>query len=126
EVKENDIGPLTQSLMTVGYMLPAAVGAVGAAVFPGVTGGWDVVWASTLVTTPVLERIVDQLGREVREKVSLRWSKTHGERIARQLERQLFAPLVDELEGRIRRLQACEEALEVGAATLAGLTRGEE
>ena len=66
------------------------------------------------------EQIVDRLGKNVRESVALRWAKTHGETIAKQLEARLFAPLVEHLERQSSSLRAAADALGREAAALAG------
>jgi len=91
-------GELRQLGATFAYAVPALAGAMGAMVVPGVTGGADVIFASTLVTTPLLEKFVDLLGADVRDAVAQAWRTSRGETLTRELEAGAFAPLLRALD----------------------------
>ncbi len=99
--KEMPTGPgdeLRQIAATFAYAVPAIAGVVGAVTVPGITGGADVVFASALVTTPLLERFVDLLGANVRDAVAQAWRRSHGQTLARELEVGAFGPLLSRLD----------------------------
>src|SRR6218665_912263 len=92
---------LLQSLATLVYSVPAGA----AAVVTVVTGGFGqdaVIWAGTLLSTPLLERFVDLLGTDVRERVTNRWAESHGDTLARALAERFFAPLLGQLDTQVR------------------------
>ncbi len=91
---------LLQSLATLVYSVPAGA----AAVVTVVTGGLGqdaVIWAGTLLSTPLLERFVDLLGADVRERVTNRWADSHGATLARALESRFFTPLLTRLDAQV-------------------------
>ncbi len=99
--KEMPTGPsdeLRQFAATFAYTVPAIAGILGAAAVPGMTGGADVVFASALVTTPLLERFVDMLGANVRDAVAQAWRRSHGQTLAGELEAGAFGPLLSRLD----------------------------
>ena len=89
---------LRQLGATFAYAVPALAGVVGAVTVPGVTGGADVVFASALVTTPLLERFVDLLGAGLRDAVAQAWRKTHGGTLAATLREGPFSELLGRLD----------------------------
>jgi hypothetical protein len=89
-----------QALATLVYSVPAST-AAAVTVATGGLGPDVVVWAGTLLTTPLMERFVDLLGAHIRENVQRRWSEAHGATLAAALEAELFRPLVAALEQRV-------------------------
>lgn len=94
-------GELRQLAATFAYAVPALVGVVGAVTVPGVTGGADVVFASALVATPLLEKFVDLLGAGVRDAVAQAWQRSHGATLAHELEAGAFGPLLQALDAEV-------------------------
>ncbi|QRK10169.1 50S ribosome-binding GTPase [Archangium violaceum] len=91
---------LLQTLTTLVYSVPSA----GAAVVTVATGGFGhdaVIWAGTLLSTPLLERFVDLLGADIRERVTRKWADAHGTTLAQALERRFFADLLGHLDTRV-------------------------
>lgn len=111
-------GGVTEQLQqlgaTIAYAVPAFVGVIGAVTVPGVTGGADVVFASTLLTTPLLERFVDQLGAGVRLQLAQNWRRSHGATLARQLEETYFSDLLVRLDALVE--EARRTSSELGRA----------
>src|SRR5215470_9199719 len=89
-----------QTLATLVYSVPASAATVVTVVTGGV-GQDAVVWAGTLLTTPLMERFVDLLGTGVRSEVVRTWSDSHGRSLGRALEARLFAPLLARLDGQV-------------------------
>ncbi len=121
---------LRQLGATFAYAVPALAGVVGAVTVPGVTGGADVVFASALVTTPLLERFVDLLGAGLRDAVAQAWRKAHGETLASALREGPFAELLARLDEASfeprRRAAVLRETAGVLDAQLAEATRMDE
>ena len=92
---------LLQTLATLVYSVPAGAAAV-VSVATGGLGQDAVIWAGTLLSTPLLERFVDLLGADVRERVTSRWADSHGATLAQALEARFFAPLLGQLDTRVR------------------------
>ncbi len=118
ELKGGPSEELRQLGATFAYAVPALAGVVGAVTVPGVTGGADVVFASALVTTPLLERFVDLLGAGLRDAVARTWRKTHGETLARALADGLFHPLLSRLDAQVNGHRTRAEVLRRSAASL--------
>jgi hypothetical protein len=91
---------LLQALTTLVYSVPSGA----AAVVTVATGGFGhdaVIWAGTLLSTPLLERFVDLLGADLRERVTRKWADAHGATLAQALERRFFAGLSDHLDAQV-------------------------
>ncbi|MCE9670943.1 50S ribosome-binding GTPase [Myxococcus stipitatus] len=89
---------LLQALTTLVYSVPSGA----AAVVTVATGGFGhdaVVWAGTLLSTPLMERFVDLLGAQVRARVTRKWADAHGATLAHALERRFFADVLRHLDG---------------------------
>lgn len=106
-----------QALTTLVYSVPAGAAAV-VTVATGGLGHDAVIWAGTLLSTPLLERFVDLLGAGVRTRVTQKWADAHGETIAHALETRLFAPLLARLDAESDDWDARARALEQAAARL--------
>jgi hypothetical protein len=99
-----------QALTTLVYSVPSA----GAAVVTVASGGLGhdaVIWAGTLLSTPLLERFVDMLGADVRERVTRRWAEAHGTTLAQALERRFFADLLGHLDAQVTQWKRTASAL---------------
>ncbi|MGA9523872.1 MAG: GTPase [Myxococcaceae bacterium] len=119
--KEMPTGPsdeVRQFAATFAYTVPAIAGMLGAMTVPGVTGGADVVFASALVTTPLLERFVDLLGAGVRDSVAQAWRRSHGQTLARELEVGAFGELLSRLDTLTEDAHRRSEVLRRSAGTL--------
>ncbi|MGZ3457067.1 MAG: hypothetical protein ACXU86_01040, partial [Archangium sp.] len=91
---------LLQSLTTLVYSVPSGA----AAVVTVATGGFGhdaVIWAGTLLSTPLLERFVDLLGADIRERVTRTWAEAHGATLAQALERRFFTDLLGHLDTQV-------------------------
>jgi hypothetical protein len=77
-----------------------------------------VIWAGTLLSTPLLERFVDLLGANIRATVTQRWADAHGATLARALEERLFSQLLGRLDAQAERWERTAAALEAAAAQL--------
>ncbi|WP_205525932.1 GTPase domain-containing protein [Pyxidicoccus trucidator] len=89
---------LLQALTTLVYSVPSGA----AAAVTVATGGFGhdaVVWAGTLLSTPLMERFVDLLGAQVRARVTRQWADAHGATLARALEARFFADVLRHLDG---------------------------
>ena len=91
---------LFQALTTLVYSVPTGAAALVTA-GAGPLGHDAVIWAGTLLSTPLLEKFVDLLGSQIRSNVTLRWSEEHGATLARALERERFAPLLLRLDAEV-------------------------
>jgi hypothetical protein len=91
---------LLQTLATLVYSVPAGAAAL-VTVATGGLGQDAVIWAGTLLSTPLLERFVDLLGADLRERVVHRWADSHGSTLARVLEERLFSTLLDRLDTQV-------------------------
>jgi len=110
-----------QTLATLVYSVPASAATVVTVVTGGV-GQDAVVWAGTLLTTPLMERFVDLLGAGVRSEVVRTWSESHGRSLGRALEARLFAPLLARLDGQVA---AAEETASTFARVAGQLEGGD-
>jgi hypothetical protein len=89
---------LLQTLTTLVYSVPSGA----AAVVTVATGGFGhdaVVWAGTLLSTPLMERFVDLLGAQVRARVTRKWADAHGATLAKALEARFFSGVLAHLDG---------------------------
>ncbi|MCP3139840.1 GTPase domain-containing protein [Pyxidicoccus xibeiensis] len=89
---------LLQALTTLVYSVPSGA----AAAVTVATGGFGhdaVVWAGTLLSTPLMERFVDLLGAQVRARVTRKWADAHGATLARALEGRFFPEVLGHLDG---------------------------
>jgi hypothetical protein len=89
-----------QALTTLVYSVPSGA----AAVVTVATGGFGhdaVVWAGTLLSTPLLERFVDTLGADVRERVTRSWAESHGATLAHALEQRFFTDVLGHLDAQV-------------------------
>ena len=93
-----------QALTTLVYSVPASAAALVTVITGGV-GQDAVVWAGTLLSTPLLERFVDLLGTQVRANVVDRWGEDHGTSLAKALEAQFFSPLLVRLDAQVAALE---------------------
>ena len=93
---------LLQALTTLVYSVPSGA-AAAVTVATGGLGHDAVIWAGTLLSTPLLERFVDLLGADLRERITSTWAEAHGATLALALERRLFAPLLEPLDAQVAR-----------------------
>lgn len=91
---------LMQTLATLVYSVPSGA-AAAVTVATGGLGQDAVIWAGTLLSTPLLERFVDLLGAQLRERVTQRWADTHGAALAQALEKHFFAELLTRLDTQV-------------------------
>jgi hypothetical protein len=99
-----------QTLTTLAYSVPAGA----AAMVTVVSGGFGqdaVIWAGTLLSTPLLERFADQLGERLRETIILKWAQTHGATLAQVLEQRFFAELLSHLDAEVEYWSRAASAL---------------
>jgi hypothetical protein len=106
-----------QTLATLVYSVPAGTAAVVTVVTGGI-GQDAVVWAGTLLTTPLMERFVDVLGSGVRTEVTRAWSESHGASLGRALEQRLFGPLLARLDAEVERTERAASTFADGAVIL--------
>jgi hypothetical protein len=109
---------LLQTLTTLVYSVPSGA-AAAVTVATGGLGHDAVVWAGTLLSTPLMERFVDLLGAQVRARVTRKWADAHGLTLARALEERFFADVLKHLDGRASFWTRTAEQL---AAARAGLS----
>ncbi|MDC0712784.1 50S ribosome-binding GTPase [Stigmatella sp. ncwal1] len=88
---------LIQALTTLVYSVPSGA-AAAATVATGGMGHDAIIWAGTLLSTPLLERFVDLLGADVRARVTQRWADAHGATLAQALEKRFFAEVLIHLD----------------------------
>jgi hypothetical protein len=102
-----------QALTTLVYSVPSGAAAV-VTVATGGVGHDAVIWAGTLLSTPLLEQFVDLLGAGIRARVTQQWADAHGATLARALEerffRELLAHLDTQAEGWMRTAATLEDA----------------
>ncbi|MFP2928537.1 hypothetical protein ACLESO_25755, partial [Pyxidicoccus sp. 3LG] len=77
-----------------------------------------VVWAGTLLSTPLMERFVDLLGAQVRARVTRKWADAHGATLARALEGRFFSEMLGHLDGLADDWTRTAERLEAARAEL--------
>jgi hypothetical protein len=109
---------LLQALTTLVYSVPSGAAAV-VTVATGGVGHDAVIWAGTLLSTPLLERFVDLLGADVRARVTQKWADAHGATLARALEERFFAEVLKHLDAEATGWVRTAEALEESARKLA-------
>lgn len=106
-----------QALTTLVYSVPTGAAAM-VTVATGGVGHDVVVWAGTLLSTPLMERFVDLLGAQIRQRVTRSWSEEHGRTLANAVERTFFAELLTHLDARVEQARARAGALETTAEAL--------
>ncbi|WP_338863185.1 GTPase [Myxococcus stipitatus] len=109
---------LLQALTTLVYSVPSGA----AAAVTVATGGFGhdaVVWAGTLLSTPLMERFVDLLGAQVRARVTRRWADAHGATLAKALEARFFSDVLGHLDGLADDWKRTAARLEAARAALA-------
>jgi hypothetical protein len=112
-----------QAMATLVYSIPPGAALVGTAI----TGGFGqdaVVWVATALSTPLLEKFVDLLGENVRQRVAARWAQAHGQSLAAAVEAQLFAPLLERLDQKVAGAQHHAAELKASSAALAAQLPG--
>jgi hypothetical protein len=102
---------MIQALTTLVYSVPSGAAAV-ATVATGGVGHDAIIWAGTLLSTPLLERFVDLLGADVRARVTQKWADAHGATLARALEERFFPEVLIHLDAQVTQWRATAEALE--------------
>jgi hypothetical protein len=85
----------------------------------GGVGHDAVIWAGTLLSTPLLERFVDLLGADVRARVTQKWAEAHGATLARALEERFFSGVLKHLDTQAADWTRTAETLEATARRLA-------
>jgi len=104
---------LLQALTTLVYSVPSGAAAV-VTVATGGVGHDAVIWAGTLLSTPLLERFVDLLGADIRAHVTQKWADAHGATLSRALEERFFLEVLTHLDteatGWVRTAQVLEES----------------
>jgi hypothetical protein len=106
-----------QALTTLVYSVPVGTAAV-VTVASGGVGHDAIIWAGTLLSTPLLEKFVDLLGSSVRSRVTTRWSEGHGESLAKALESRFFAPLLSHLDAQVSAGKALSEQFASAASAM--------
>jgi len=109
---------LLQALTTLVYSVPSGAAAV-VTVATGGLGHDAVIWAGTLLSTPLLERFVDLLGADVRARVTQKWAEAHGATLARALEERFFGAILKHLDAEATGWVGTAAALEDCARKLA-------
>ena len=99
-----------QALTTLVYSVPASAAALVTVVTGGV-GQDAVIWAGTLLSTPLFERFVDLLGSGVRANVQQRWAEDHGATLAGAVEAHFFAPVLARLDAQVAQSNAAAQSL---------------
>lgn len=89
---------ILQTLTTLVYSVPSGA-AAAVTVATGGMGHDAVVWAGTLLSTPLMERFVDLLGAQVRARVTKKWADAHGATLSRALEARYFSDILKQLDG---------------------------
>ncbi|WP_044889891.1 GTPase domain-containing protein [Myxococcus hansupus] len=89
---------ILQALTTLVYSVPSGAAAV-VTVATGGLGHDAVVWAGTLLSTPLMERFVDLLGAQVRARVTKKWADAHGTTLSKALEERYFSDVLKQLDG---------------------------
>jgi hypothetical protein len=108
---------LLQTLTTLVYSVPSGAAAV-VTVATGGVGHDAVIWAGTLLSTPLLERFVDLLGSDVRARVTQKWAEAHGATLARALEQRFFSDVLSHLDTQAADWTRTAEAMEGAARRL--------
>ncbi len=112
---------LFQALTTLVYAVPTGAAAIVTASTAGM-GHDAVIWAGTLLSTPLLEKFVDLLGAEIRSDVTSKWSHQHGETLAQAMERSFFGPLLAHLDARVTTARELAASLEQARDRLRSLS----
>ncbi|WNZ61691.1 hypothetical protein QEG98_38510 [Myxococcus sp. MxC21-1] len=89
---------ILQTLTTLVYSVPSGA-AAAVTVATGGMGHDAVVWAGTLLSTPLMERFVDLLGAQVRARVTKKWADAHGATLSKALEARYFSDILKQLDG---------------------------
>jgi energy-coupling factor transporter ATP-binding protein EcfA2 len=108
---------LLQALTTLVYSVPSGA-AAAVTVATGGLGHDAVVWAGTLLSTPLMERFVDLLGAQVRARVTRKWADAHGATLARALEERFFSDVLKHLDERASFWTRTSEGLDAARAGL--------
>jgi hypothetical protein len=85
----------------------------------GGVGHDAVIWAGTLLSTPLLERFVDLLGADIRARVTQKWADAHGATLARALEERFFREVLTHLDTEATSWVRTAQVLEESARRLA-------
>ncbi|MBU8898015.1 hypothetical protein DRW03_32405 [Corallococcus sp. H22C18031201] len=107
---------LLQAFTTLVYSVPSGAAAV-VTVATGGIGHDAVVWAGTLLSTPLLERFVDLLGAQVRATVTRKWADAHGATLAREMEQHIFTDLLGHLDDQTEAWTQVSSRLRVASAS---------
>ncbi len=102
---------MLQALTTLVYSVPSGAAAV-VTVATGGVGHDAVIWAGTLLSTPLLERFVDTLGADVRARVIQKWADSHGATLSHALEKRFFMDVLGHLDEQASGWTRTAEALE--------------
>ncbi|MCI0569953.1 MAG: 50S ribosome-binding GTPase [Myxococcaceae bacterium] len=94
-------GGVLQALTTLVYTVPAGA-AAAVSMATGGLGHDVVIWAGSVLTTPLLERFVDSLGADIRERVVEAWATARGTTLAHAMEVHLFGTLLQELDVQVQ------------------------
>jgi hypothetical protein len=108
-----------QALTTLVYSVPSGAAAV-VTVATGGVGHDAVIWAGTLLSTPLLEQFVDLLGAGIRARVTQKWADAHGATLARALEERFFRELLTHLDAQAEGWTRTAATLESAAGRLEG------
>ena len=90
-----------------------------------VTGGVGhdaVVWVTAAVSTPVLEKLVDLLGKDIRDDVVRQWTDEHGKTLAAGLERSFFVEVLERLDEQVSTATVRTESFRQAARQLRNKT----
>ncbi|MBN1210562.1 MAG: 50S ribosome-binding GTPase [Myxococcaceae bacterium] len=117
ELQGNLREEVLQLLTTLVYSVPSGAAAV-VTVATGGVGHDAVIWAGTLLSTPLLERFVDLLGADVRARVTQKWADAHGATLARALEERFFSDVLKHLDAQAADWARTAEAMESSARKL--------
>ncbi|XXF78719.1 50S ribosome-binding GTPase [Myxococcaceae bacterium GXIMD 01537] len=108
-----------QALTTLVYSVPSGAAAV-VTVATGGVGHDAVIWAGTLLSTPLLEQFVDLLGASIRARVTQQWADAHGATLARALEQRFFHELLSHLDAQAEGWMHTASELQAAAQRLSG------
>lgn len=111
-----------QALTTLVYSVPAGA-AAAVTVATGGMGHDAIIWAGTLLSTPLLEKFVDLLGSNVRLRVTTKWSDAHGQSLAAALEEKLFRDLLATLDAQVSAATELSAFFETTGAVLSEKVR---
>lgn len=108
-----------QALTTLVYSVPSGAAAV-VTVATGGVGHDAVIWAGTLLSTPLLEQFVDLLGAGIRARVTQKWADAHGATLADALAERFFRELLSHLDAQAEGWTRTAATLEDAARRLSG------